>query len=93
VTIIDDWAFFFCASLTSITIPKNVTKIGEKAFDECNSLTCVTFEGTILSSMLCANAFYGDLRAKFYEADPINGTPGTYITTVPVSRDSVWTKE
>jgi len=33
------------------------------------------------------------LRAKFYATNPANGTPGTYITTTPVSSNSVWTKQ
>ena len=35
VTTIGDWAFFYCAYLTSITIPNNVTIIGESAFFHC----------------------------------------------------------
>lgn len=40
VTSISDYAFSFCASLTSIELP-NVTSIGEDAFGECYSLTSV----------------------------------------------------
>ncbi len=35
-------AFFGCTGLTSITIPNNVTSIGEKAFGNCTKLTDVT---------------------------------------------------
>jgi len=35
----------------------------------------------------------GDLRDKFYAANPANGTPGTYTTTAPVDDESVWTKQ
>ena len=38
VTSIGDWAFCYCSSLTSITIPEEVTSIGEIPFDECDSL-------------------------------------------------------
>jgi len=34
--------------------------------------------------------FWGDLRAVFYATDPEYGTPGTYITTAPVNKDSKW---
>ena len=40
VTSIDSRAFFFkCYSLTSITLPKSLTAIGEKAFEPCGGLT------------------------------------------------------
>ncbi len=45
VTSIGGMAFFFCTSLTSITIPDRVTSIGEYAFAGCNNLTAVTFLG------------------------------------------------
>ena len=42
VTTIGDSAFYYCTSLTSVTIPDNVTTIGEGAFRDCTSLTSVT---------------------------------------------------
>jgi len=79
VTSIEKVAFAYCASLTNITIPSSVTSIGRAAFSNCTSLTNVKFEGTILSASFGNNVFDGDLRAKFYETDPANGTPGTYM--------------
>ena len=38
VMTIGDWAFADCSSLTSITIPPSVTRIGYEAFDGCGSL-------------------------------------------------------
>jgi len=93
VTDIGFKAFYNCASLNNITIPNSVKSIGHWAFIECINLTRVTFESLINLSFFHTNAFLGDLYNKFYEIDPNNGTSGTYITTAPVSRDSVWTKE
>ena len=38
VTSIEDYAFYLCSDLTSISIPNNVVSIGECAFDGCTSL-------------------------------------------------------
>ena len=80
-----------CSSLESIIIPSNV-KLSSTAFYQATLLTSVTFVGTIPSGLFDANAFYqnGDLRAKFYAEDSVNGTPGTYIATVS-GNTKVWT--
>ena len=41
VTSIGNYAFSYCTSLTSVTIPGSVTSIGKGAFSECRSLTSV----------------------------------------------------
>jgi len=92
VTTIGDGAFFDCKSLTVVTIPDSVASIEENAFDYCISLTGVTFQGTIPS--INFNDWYsfpGDLRDKFYAANPANGTPGIY--TRPNGSASVWTRQ
>jgi len=45
VTSIGDWAFYWCDSLTSVTIPDSVTSIGSTTFCACTSLTSVFFTG------------------------------------------------
>ena len=43
----EDSAFFKCSSLTEITIPEGVTKIGTNAFYGCSQLTSITIPSTI----------------------------------------------
>ena len=49
VTSIGSYAFFYCTSLTSVTIPYRVTSIGRYAFDGCTSLTSVTIPDSVTS--------------------------------------------
>ena len=46
---IADFAFSYCTSLTSITIPDSVTSIGEQAFQNCTSLTSITIPDSVTS--------------------------------------------
>lgn len=46
VTALANYAFIECYTLTEITIPASVKRIGEKAFTSCSSLKRVIFEGT-----------------------------------------------
>ena len=46
---IGDWAFYNCASLTSVTIGNSVTTIGKYAFSGCTSLTSVTIPDSVTS--------------------------------------------
>jgi len=72
-------AFSDCSSLTSVTIPDNVTSIGYFAFNDCSGLTSVIFQGTIAIAGFSYNApFPGNLRQIFYSTNSTNGTPGTY---------------
>ncbi|MDC0550285.1 leucine-rich repeat domain-containing protein [bacterium] len=49
VTSIGDYAFVFCPSLTSISIPDSVTSIGGFAFFDCTSLTSITIGNGVTS--------------------------------------------
>ena len=49
ITIIEEWAFYDCIHLASITIPSNVTLIGVRAFCECLSLKSITIPSSVTS--------------------------------------------
>jgi hypothetical protein len=49
VTSIGDNAFYYCTSLTNITIGTNVTSIGSGAFADCEGLTSVTIPNSVTS--------------------------------------------
>jgi hypothetical protein len=49
VTTIGGYAFDYCTSLTSITIPNSVTSIGSDAFRYCTSLTNVVLGNSVTS--------------------------------------------
>lgn len=57
ITEIGDYAFYNCASLTSITIPNSVTSIGNAAFQYCESLTSITIPNSVTS--IGNEAFFG----------------------------------
>ena len=44
---INQYAFYRCTGLTSVTIPDGVTGIGNYAFRNCTGLTSITYQGTI----------------------------------------------
>ena len=47
VTTIGNWTFYYCRSLTSITIPDSVPTIGSYVFCNCDSLTSVTMGDSV----------------------------------------------
>ncbi len=57
VTGITDHAFYNCAELASVTIPKTVKYIGEQAFFQCSMMTSVTLPDNLKT--IGKEAFYG----------------------------------
>ena len=56
LTSIGEWAFYLCASVTSISIPEGVSSIGVRAFCNCSSLTSISIPNSVTS--VGERAFY-----------------------------------
>ncbi len=54
LTSIGGAAFYYCTSLSSVTIPDGVTSIGNYAFGKCTSLTEITIPDSVTSIGDCA---------------------------------------
>ncbi len=59
VTVIRDYAFSGCESLTSITIPSGVETIGQDAFCNCSSLSAIVVDPE--------NAYYSSIDGVLYD--------------------------
>ena len=72
VTTIGERAFYYCRSLTSVTIPDSVTTIGDHAFYRCSSLTSVAIPDsvtTIGSSAFSWCSSLQEFNGKFASED------------------------
>ena len=57
MTFIDEYVFYECSGLTSVTIPNSVTVISPYAFDGCSGLTSVTIPNSVI--LIEQGAFLG----------------------------------
>lgn len=61
VTELPMYAFDYCSSLTSITLPESLTTIGDYAFLQCSSLTSITIPDGVTTIGHCAFASCGNM--------------------------------
>ena len=94
VTSIEEWAFYNCSSLTSVTIANSVISIGNDAFYNCSSLTYISIGNSL--TYIGYDAFYNCSSLNtlnfnaincndFYNLSPFFDCP---ITTINIG-DSV----
>ena len=62
-------AFYYCDSLTSVTIGNGVTSIGSSAFKYCSSLTSVTIPNSVTSIGEDAFEYCTSLTSVYYDGD------------------------
>ena len=84
-------AFSNCKSLTSITIPDNVTRIGKSAFSSCSKLTSVTIPNgvTIIGErafMSCSMLMYIDIPNSVTSIAPYVFSGCRTLTSVTIPK-------
>ncbi len=83
VTAIEEFAFNYCNSLTSIDIAASVTSIGVCAFAYCSNLTDITFQGTTAEWENIAKANGWDYETSAYTVTCTDGTVAKDGTVTP----------
>lgn len=69
--IIADGAFYYCESLTSVTIPKSVTRIGTATFADCYALASITIPSSVTSISEWAFNFHSLTSIVVEEGNPV----------------------
>ena len=70
VTVIDEYAFYNCSSLTNIEIPNGIIKISYRAFTDCLNLTYIFIPKSV--SSISQEAFYAMGKLQCIEVDSSN---------------------
>lgn len=79
VTSIGNYAFYYCSSLASITIPNSVTSsIGNYAFNYCGSLVSITIPNSVTSMGSSIFGYCGSI-ASIIIPNSVTSSIGTYV--------------
>ncbi|MBQ5912064.1 MAG: leucine-rich repeat domain-containing protein [Bacteroidaceae bacterium] len=71
---INDYIFYGCSGLTSVTIPNSVTNLGRSAFSGCSGLTSVTIPNSVTSigdGAFCLLVFRSPKQPKLFRNNQI----------------------
>ena len=83
-TSIGEYAFYYCKSLTSVTIPNSVTSIGDNAFRGCSGLTSIEIPNSVTSIGSSAFRDCKSLTSPVYNAHVFAYMPISYSGTYTI---------
>lgn len=87
VTGIDEYAFYECGGLTSVTLPVTVTSIGSAAFCFCTGLTSVIIPSSVTT---IGNAAFAYVINVIYSGTATGGPWGAFVLNGFIENDFVF---